>query len=314
MITKTKGLERELWTIEAAGNKAVILPEVGGNLIGLNLGGTEVFHKVESLEAVKETCTSYGLPILFPPNRIDGGHFTFAGKEYQFVVNEPATGNSLHGFLQNEPWEIEAVSDSEDEVKVRLYYNAEKGWAHYDVYPVTFLAEIFYTLNKDGLSQEVRITNTGDEVMPYGLGWHTAFRITPNTVMNIAVDKRVEMSDRILPTGNLLDLTEEEEFLTRPEGLSPVYQDMDDHFTAQSGVAVLTHPDEGVKVIYRVDPFYKHWMVWNCNQEGSFICIEPQNWRVNAPNLPIPAEESGMGWIEAGETVSVCASVQVIAL
>ena len=122
------------------------------------------------------------------------------------------------------------------------------------------------------------------------------------------------MSDRILPTGNLLDLSEDEEFLVRPEGQDPVYAEMDDHFTAQSGVAVLSHPEEGVKVIYRVDPLYKHWMVWNSKQEGSFICIEPQNWRVNAPNLPIPAEESGMGWIEPGETLKVTASVEVKAL
>ena len=314
MITRTQGLERELWTIKAAGNKAVILPEVGGNLIRLQIKGTDVFHKYNSLEEVKETCTSYGLPILFPPNRIDGGHFTFAGKEYQFVVNEPATGNSLHGFLQNEPWEIEALEDSDKEVKVRLFYNAEKGWAHYDVYPVTFLAEIFYTLNDEGLQQEVRITNTGDEVMPVGLGWHTAFRITPETRMNIAVENRVEMSERILPTGNLLPLSEEETYLVRPEGLDPVYQDMDDHFTAMAGVAMLSHPKEGVKIIYKVDPFYKHWMVWNCNREGSFVCIEPQNWRVNAPNLPLPAEESGMGSIEAGETLSAKASIQVVAL
>ena len=314
MITKSKGLEKELWTIEAAGQKAMILPEVGGELIELCIDGIEVFHKVESLEAVKAECTSYGLPILFPPNRIDGGHFTFAGKEYQFEVNEPATGNSLHGFLHKEPWEIEALQDSDDEVVVRLFYHAEPGWAHYDVYPVTFLAEVIYTLNKEGLFQEVRITNTGKEVMPYGLGWHTAFRITPSTVMNIAVGNRVEMSERILPTGNLLPLSEDEQKL-RAEGLNPVYAEMDDHFTAKpfaSGIngAVLTHKEEGTRVIYTVDPFYKHWMVWNCNQEGSFVCIEPQNWRVNAPNLPIPAEESGMGSIEAGETLVVKACVK----
>ena len=136
MITKSKGLEKELWTIEAAGQKAMILPEVGGELIELCIDGIEVFHKVESLEAVKAECTSYGLPILFPPNRIDGGHFTFAGKEYQFEVNEPATGNSLHGFLHKEPWEIEALQDMDfdpmltgfDEVELKeLFGSADDG-------------------------------------------------------------------------------------------------------------------------------------------------------------------------------------------
>ena len=123
-----------------------------------------------------------------------------------------------------------------------------------------------------------------------------------------------EMSERILPTGNLLPLSAEEQKLVG-EGLDPLYADMDDHFTAKPfdcgfNGAVLTHKEEGTRVTYQVDPFYKHWMVWNSNQEGSFVCIEPQNWRVNAPNLPIPAEESGMACIEAGETLSVKACVK----
>ena len=314
MITKSKGLEKELWTIAAGGQSAQILPEIGGELIELCIDGIEVFHKVADLDGVKAHPTSFGLPFLFPPNRIDGGHFAFAGKEYQFAINEPKTGNSLHGFLHKEPWEFEVLKYTDEEFIVRVCYQAEKGWAHYDVYPVTFLAEIIYTLNKEGLFQEARVTNTGDEVMPYGLGWHTAFRITPSTVMNISVGQRVEMSERTLPTGKLLPLSEEEQKL-RGEGLDPLYADLDDHFTAEPfecgmNGAVLTHKEEGTRVIYEVDPFYKHWMVWNSNQEGSFVCIEPQNWRVNAPNLPIPAEESGMGWIEAGETLVVKASVK----
>ena len=64
-------------------------------------------------------------------------------------------------------------------------------------------------------------------------------------------------------------------------------------------------------MVYKVDPLYKHWMIWNAWQNGSFICIEPQNWRVNAPNLPIPAEESGMAALKAGETLVATATVTV---
>ena len=50
-------------------------------------------------------------------------------------------------------------------------------------------------------------------------------------------------------------------------------------------------------------------MIWNCHQEGSFICIEPQNWRVNAPNLDLPREESGLGVLGSQETVSIRADI-----
>lgn len=314
MITKSKGIHADVWTLDAGGNKAVILPEIGGNMIGLWIQGTEVFHHYDTYEEVQKAPTSYGLPLLFPPNRIDGGHFEYAGKSYQFHVNEPATGNSLHGFLHNKPWQIETVTDTEEEVTVRLYFTADEHTDFYQMYPVTFLAEMVYTLNAKGLTQEVRITNTGSEVMPYGIGWHTSFRITPSTTMQVSVANRVEMSERILPTGVLLELLEEEKKL-RGQGLSPVYAEMDDHFTSEplNGFhgAVLTHPEERVKVVYSVDPLYKHWMIWNAWQNGSFICIEPQNWRVNAPNLPIPAEESGMAALEAGETLTARATITV---
>ena len=318
MITKTKAPEGELWTIQAGGNLAEILPEVGGDLIRLNIQGTEVMHKVDSLAAVKASCTSYGFPILFPPNRIDGGHFTYDGKEYQFDINEAKTGNSLHGFLHKQPWQIEALEDAEDEVRIRLFYIAEKGWASYDVYPVTFTAEIFYTLNAEGLQQEVKITNTSDSALPYGLGWHSAFRITKSSLIRVSVGKRVALNERQLPSGEILELSEDEQKM-RTDGMSPVYAEMDDHFTAKpldDGFhgAQIIHPDEGVKVVYTVDPFYRHWMIWNNKQEGSLVCIEPQNWRVNAPNLDLPAEESGMAAIPAGESVSVRASVKVVPL
>ena len=34
----------------------------------------------------------YGMPVLFPVNRISGGRFRFQGREYVFPINEPATG------------------------------------------------------------------------------------------------------------------------------------------------------------------------------------------------------------------------------
>ncbi len=314
MITKSKGIQAQVWTVEAGGNRAVIFPEVGGNLIGLTLQGTEVLRAYAGYEEIAETPTAYGLPILFPPNRIDGGRFSYAGKTYQFDVNEPETGNSLHGFLQDKPWAIEALKDTEEEAVVRLSYSADRNSPFYRVYPVSFLAEILYTLNEGGLTQEVRITNTGAAVMPYGIGWHSAFRIGPTTKMRVSVKERVQLSDRMLPTGRLLPLSDDEKTM-RTTGLSPLYAVMDDHFTAEpiDGFhgAELIHEEENVKVVYEVDSLYRHWMIWNNSQEGSFVCIEPQNWRVNAPNLPLTADESGMAGLEAGATVSAAAHITV---
>ena len=52
----------------------------------------------------------YGMPLLFPVNRISGGRFVFAGREYVFPVNEPNTGCHLHGTLHETPFAVTARS------------------------------------------------------------------------------------------------------------------------------------------------------------------------------------------------------------
>ena len=39
----------------------------------------------------------YGMPLLFPVNRIENGTFEFEGRRYVFPINEPSTGCHLHG-------------------------------------------------------------------------------------------------------------------------------------------------------------------------------------------------------------------------
>ena len=213
--------------------------------------------------------------------------------------------NSLHGFLQDRPWKLAVVKDSDREAQVCLTYEAREDSDFYPYYPHLFTAQILYTLNHEGLTQEFKLRNDGTGKMPFGLGWHSAFRAALDTTIQVSVDSRIVMSERMLPTGDVLALSEDEEKM-RTEGLSPFYADLDGHFTSKPlegnfHGAIITTPSLGIKTWYEVDSVYKHWMIWNCEREGSFICIEPQNWRVNAPNLPLSQDESGMASLLPGE-------------
>lgn len=313
MINQSIGLTDALWTVKAGGYEAKILPEIGGNLISLKKGDAELLHQYDTLESIAQKPTWYGLPVLFPPNRIEDGVFTFEGRRYEFPRNEVTRNNSLHGFLQDRPWKLAVVKDSDGESQVCLTFEAREGSDFYPYYPHVFTAQILYTLNHDGLTQEFKLRNDGTGKMPFGLGWHSAFRAALDTTIQVSVDSRVVMSERMLPTGDVLALSEEEEKM-RTEGLSPFYADLDGHFTSKPlegnfHGAVITTPSLGIKTWYEVDSAYKHWMIWNCEREGSFICIEPQNWRVNAPNLPISEEESGMASLLPGENFVAIAKI-----
>ena len=75
MINQSVGLTDALWSVKAGGYEANILPEIGGNLISLKKGDAELLHQYDTLESIAQKPTWYGLPVLFPPNRIEDGVF-----------------------------------------------------------------------------------------------------------------------------------------------------------------------------------------------------------------------------------------------
>ena len=130
-------------------------------------------------------------------------------------------------------------------------------------------------------------------------------------------EQRILLDDRMLPTGKVRALDEAEQKLRSDEGQSPLYKDLDDHFTAEPILvdgklfhgAILTSADR--RILYEVDPSYRHWMLFNAHSAGNLICIEPQNWRINAPNLPLPNEVSGLDILAPGENVSYYSRIRM---
>ena len=111
----------------------------------------------------------YGMPILFPVNRIEGGKFEFEGRKYIFPINEPRTGCHLHGELHRMAFEVAEQSDS----KIVCRYKADSG--EYLGFPHAFEITQEYELKGDGFYHTVTVRNLSDENMPVFLGFHTTF-------------------------------------------------------------------------------------------------------------------------------------------
>lgn len=304
--------EGTLLTLTKGGYTLKIVPEIGGQVIGLEKDGVKALHEPESFEELKNSPTSYGLPVLFPPNRIDGGTFTAGGKTYHFPLNEAKRGNSLHGFLHKRPWQVESVEETEDKATVILTFNGDETTDFFSYFPVKFEVKQILELTETGLTQTMAVTNLDTFDMPIGLGFHSAFTVEEGDKILVSVGERVLMSERMLPEG-VRPLSEEEKPL-RNEGLDPMAWNMDDHYTAlpleDFHGAIILGKDH--KVTYEVDPFYQHWMIWNCNQKGGFVCIEPQNWRVNAPNLvETLGEKSGMMLLSPMKTLEAVNTLSI---
>ena len=305
--------DMKIITLKAGEYEADFAPEVGGMLIRLTKNGVDSVNVPKEEARLRKDPTPYGLPLLFPPNRIDGGHFTFRGREFQFELNEAARGNSLHGFLHTRPFEVKEQS----ETRLVMSYTADETSDFFRFYPVYFTVERAFELSEDGLCEKVTVINNGREALPFGLGFHTAFAVDPDTKIRVSIGKRIEVNERMLPTGVVRDLNEGERAF-REEGQSPVAWDMDDHYTVQTietdgkpfHGAILERKD--AVITYTVDPFYRHWMIWNKGCSGDMICIEPQDWRINAPNLAESlGAEAGFDYLEPGESVAASSCISI---
>ena len=54
--------------------------------------------------------------------------------------------------------------------------------------------------------------------------------------------------------------------------------------------------------LYEVCKDFKFWIIWNDHGMKKYFCPEPSTWIIDAPNQPIPADESGYLELAPGES------------
>jgi aldose 1-epimerase len=306
--------ERAIW-LRAERYEAALLPEIGGNLIAFRdrESGYVFLHEpsLDEMEAFKARPIIHGIPVLFPPNRYEDGLFPWKGKVHRLPVNEPSTGNHLHGFLYNTPWRVDSFGCSGLESFVAVSVSFDEQHPAYVNFPYKFTIRLRYNLSEDGLSQQVTIRNEGEEEMPCLLAFHTSVNapFTPggssaDCRLKLTIGQRWELDGRMLPTDRVQPLDIHEERM-KDGGVYPFYEAMDNHYTAvpQNGRnrMELTDTKMGVTLVYDVGTSYKQWMIWNNFANGGFFCPEPQINLVNAPRVKLPPEDIGLFGLAPGE-------------
>ena len=131
------------------------------------------------------------------PNRVVDGRYVFAGVEHQLPTNETARGHALHGFAFDRRWAV--VDDSPAEAVLRLDLVPQPG------YPFAIQLQAAYTLTDAGLHIALTARNTGAEPAPYGCTIHPYLTcgtpLVDDAVLVLPADTRVEVDDRMSPTG-----------------------------------------------------------------------------------------------------------------
>lgn len=299
---------------------ALLVPSMGANLVRLanTRLGVEILRTpaADEIETFKGRPQVFGLPVLFPPNRIADGRYTFEGRTYQYPITIEKEHNYHHGILKSQPFAVSKALENDDEVLIECRYYANAGNdAIYRNFPHAFKCKITFRLSNEGLVQEIMFANRSTERMPVGVGFHTPMRIPfaggtdADYVMRVAVGEQVELSARNLPTGRRLPLTEQfaklREGGLRVTGCDPI----EAGFTLRE-IEVDGKPYRGalvenlrteVRTFYEVDDKTTYWTIWNNGGHEPYCCPEPQSWTTNAPNLADP-EAEGFRSIAPGES------------
>ena len=302
---------------------ALLIPSVGANLVRLanTRLGVEILRTptADEVETFKSRPQIFGLPILFPPNRIADGHYTFEGRDYQYPITVEKEHNYHHGILKGLPFVVSKIEEDEERVKVECRYYSNL--FHDDIYrhfPHAFKCKVIYKLSAKGLKQEVTFSNRSETRMPVGVGFHTPICIpfaggeAADYAMRAAVGEQAELDARNLPTGKKLPLTEQ--FAKLREGglqvtdCAPIeagftLREIDVDGKPYRG-AVVENKRTGVRVFYEVDDKTTYWTIWNNGGQVPYCCPEPQSWETNAPNAANP-QAAGFRSIAPGDTFSI---------
>ena len=116
---------------------------------------------------------TFAAAILFPfANRIAQGKYSFNNQDFQLPTNEKGRANAIHGLVYDKTFEIEDTQERENSVAISLVYKEQHTPAGF---PFPYEIRLTYQLFADKLELKVNISNTGQQDLPFTLGWHPYF-------------------------------------------------------------------------------------------------------------------------------------------
>lgn len=281
----------------------LLIPSFGSNVISLVdlKTGQELLVKPDSFAALKESPILHGIPVLFPPNRIEGGTFTFNNVIHEFPINEIGK-HHIHGFVYDQPWDVTAQKEEDGIITIETAIGLHEPEIYKDA-----LIHLTYELSGQVLRQKAIVKNNGSESFPWGIGYHTVFRFDEAvSTFSLTNKSQWTLSEEAIPTGEQVP---GEPFHNKNIQGVP----LDDAFAAveQGNEAVLTNNETGQIIKYQTDSSFKHWVVYNGNGHEGFLCPEPYTCITNAFNMDLPHETTGLRVLQPGEEDRVIAQIEI---
>ncbi len=238
-------------------------------------------------------------------NRIENGHFTFQGKEYQLANG---ARHASHGDVRGRPWQITEQSATTIACAIDSRSFGDMNW------PWPFTATVSYALKENTLASQLTVTNKGETSMPAGLGWHPYYN---RTLMREGEEIRLhfqaplvypDANDNRIPSGPAQPLAPNQDF-HEERALTPE-NFIDACFYGYDGGGTIAWPESGVRLRYRASANCQHLILFN--PAKPYFAAEPVTNANNGVNL-FAADDptSGVQTLQPGETLVATFDVQV---
>ncbi len=316
---ESAGLPGPVYVLDDGANRADVWPAFGfncyrwrathgGRLLDLLYSDTQSFRDGRP--------TRCGIPILFPfPNRIRAGRYAWDGKDYQLPLNDKTGKNVIHGFACRKPWRI--VGQGADDNGAWLtgeFRGSLDSPESAALWPADYQFRLTYRLSAGRLRAEAEVHNPDRKSLPFGLGYHPYFCVTPADGVGApawsaeAPARAYWELEEFLPTGRTPPVDAGRD-LNRARRVSD-FADLDDILTglpAPPGAdglcdrGSLRDAGLGCAVRVRTSAAFRELVVF-APPHGKAFCLEPYTCTTNAINLEQLGADAGLLVLKPGET------------
>ncbi len=273
---------------------AVIEPEKGGLVSSLIWNDRELFYNPKSRPQAPNGIHLYGCWPLVPfANRAFEGKLRFEGREIQLQFNDEKS--TMHGFGWQNAWKIEAKTSH----SITMIHKSEDAFP-----PFLYKAKQTVQLDEKGALFSLEVENTGDNSLPYGIGFHPWFHCNEKTSLSIKAEAKMNFGFRYRPTGKVpLDCKSD----FAQSKLIKTGHEIAINYLGWDGRAQLDY--SGYTILIEASGTMRAPVLWT-PADAEFVCFEPQSHasgapseltaQIHAPMTVLQPNQKLKGWMRIG--------------
>lgn len=293
-----------------------LAPGLGNNVFRFVSEGRDVLSSPERLSLLKEEPFApfqYGIPILFPPNRVRYGRFRHNGRAYTLPINEPPN-HHLHGELCSRAWEVVDIGGSEEygAYVVSRFRIAE----HPDMlayFPHSLRFTITCRLQDGRLHLCGTIANEGSDEAPFAFGLHPYFAIPAGEELELQLPAAAEwpVTNQAFVTGKPADT----EFSRQLRECAPIT----DYPVLGCSLLSLAEGEstcrirlarQGYTIAYQLGAEFPYVVLFRPDWSDA-LSLEPYTAVTDAFNVPYESRMTGARGIASGEVIPFSTAIWV---